>query len=928
MGEISLVPAGLKLFWRIKVRPATCRLFRQRFALARQVRERHCWRMCFLFSRWSRLLAAALFCVSLSPRLPAADNPAAPELQVADQFFLAIPKSGFGKDYLFSASLIPQGPSPTSTGLAGKIVSFELYPDGVDMYESTKGLVVTTDLPARRLLATFPIVRQDGDRVVIDFNKGMRRVFTESWTEGGGLDFASHDNVLEVPDSRVFEMRAESGQLIIRQSVQVHSREFNADLESRYEVRYFITPYRPGDFAGKEPSIVDGRYTKFFETEGQLEPGTGRVSSRVDRFDLKQPIQFYYSANTPPEYVEAVKDGILYWNIVFGKEVVKAAKAPEGVTAPDAQHNLVQWVPWDRAGFAYADLLVDPLNGESMHGQAYMTSAFSYLGKARARALLRAMEEIAEAKKDDKKGAAQLGVPFLASAACCKMDPQEFAAQMAHGLQELLANDELTDEAVLRTAQDYVREVVAHEVGHIMGLRHNFAGSLGATLSAKELNDWFRAYLLGKPLDAYTNKLASTSIMEYTVFKGSVFVGWQIRTQKQPLPHDHAAIGWGYFDSPEARTNKLLFASDEDVGRYGDVQRFDYGPEPVVSAYAETAQIIDLLPNSLIERFIAARAPQNPHDRVPLEQVNLDYTSTAREIASQFAYALSWFKAGTRSLRVENQFDYIGEMNLKERHKAHWKYLNQQIEQLGGVDRALFSDLPAEYKLDLKDEPAGMPVVQRLNASNLTARLEKLLVSTNYSVFVGLDDKKYSFTKEERELIVQRGKKFFEELEKELVKQVCLKLEDAPRDLGTEADGALGEEDIVAKLEQRIIEIAKNVITARSETNRIIGRIDKSYVEVPEYKYDHETRLAAAKALNERTGSFKGWADDAKGDLNGQLKRQIEEAMNIAHFKDFKVSMLSRPLREWYQQQQEILQMLPPSPPGPGSPPETPLPSK
>ena len=64
---------------------------------------------------------------------------------------LAIPRAGFGKDYLFTASLIPQARAATSTGLAAKIVRFELYPDGVDMYESTKGLVVTEDLPARRL---------------------------------------------------------------------------------------------------------------------------------------------------------------------------------------------------------------------------------------------------------------------------------------------------------------------------------------------------------------------------------------------------------------------------------------------------------------------------------------------------------------------------------------------------------------------------------------------------------------------------------------------------------------------------------------------------------------------------------------------------------------------------------------------------------
>jgi hypothetical protein len=857
--------------------------------------------------------------------LRAADQPApaAPELQVAEQFYLAIPKTAFGKDYLFSASMIPQIQSPTSHGLAGKIVVFELYPDGVDMYESTKGLVVTEDLPARRLLATFPIVRQEAERVVVDFNKGMRRVFTQSWTDGGPLDFMSHDDVLEVPDSRVFEMRADDAQLIIRQSVQARSREQNTDVEARYEVRYFITPWQPGNLDGKEPAAVDARYVRFFETEGQIETGTGRMSSRVDRFDLKQPVVFYYSANTPPEYVDAVTGGILYWNTVFGREVVQAKKAAEGVTAPDAKDNVIQWVPWDKAGFAYADLLADPLSGDAKHGQAYITSAFSYLGKARARALLRAMEEMA-GSKDVKKAPALFG----GEAAGCELDAQAFAQQMASGLQELLASDELTDAAVLRVSQDYVREVVAHEVGHILGLRHNFAGSLGVTLTSKELDNWFRDYLAGKPLDAYTNKLATTSIMEYTIFKGGVFTGWWMRTCKRPLPHDRAAIRWGYFDSPEARTNKLLFATDEDQAHYGDVRTFDYGPEPVVGAYNEIATLINLLPNNIIEDFIAARAPQNPHDRIPLEQVNLSYNNAASNLTMRLINALMWFKADTRSLRIENRFDYIGEMNLKERHQAHWKALNQQIDELSGVDRALFSPLPPEFKLDLNAEPAGINAVQRLDADSLTAKLEKLLASTNYMTFVGLDDKKYSFTPAERALILRRGKKYFEELQKAYVKDLCKKLEDAPRDLGAEANDTVSEDDITAKLEHRIIEVAKYVITTTVETNRISGKMDKSYVEVPAFKYDQETRVAAAKMLNEKTGSYKSWADDAKSDLNAQLKKLVEEALNIAHFKDFQVSLLSRPLREWYQQQQELLALLPVNPPAPGVTAPAPLPTK
>lgn len=860
------------------------------------------------------LVAMASGVLASSTNTPAVSTERAPDLKVSDRFLLAIPKAGFGKEYLFTASLIPQAQAPTSTGLAAKIIKFELFPDGVDMYEATEGLVVTEDLPARRLLASFPIVRQDAAQVVVDFNRGMRRVFTQAWTESGLS--AERDRVLEVPEGRVFEMRQEDGRLIVRQSVQVRNREDDRNLEQRVEVRYFLSPYQQGACEAKEPNVTDGRYTRFFETEGRIEPVTGRVSSRIARFDIRKPIVFHYSANTPADYVQAVKDGILYWNRAFGKEIVQAQKAPDGVTAPDADLNIIQWVPWDNAGFAYADVLLDPLTGESGHGQAYITSVFGFAGKSRARALLRAMLDLAETKKDDKKNhSARFGVPFLGAAPACDIDPQAFALQMAHGLEEVLASDELTDEAVLRVSQDYVRETVSHEVGHVLGLRHNFAGSLEETLSRKELDDWFKAYITGKPTDAYTNKITSSSMMEYTIFKGAVFTGWLMRTTPAVLPHDHAAIAWGYFDSNEAHDKKMLFASDEDVGKYGDVRRFDYGTNPVVNAYAEIGQILNLLPNNIIETFISARAPRNAHDRIPLAEVNLNYAGYASQLANQFADILYWFRADARSLGVENQFDFVGDLNQKERLNAHLKYVNSQIEQLGGVDRAIFSFLPLDLKLELKQEPAGgVSTVPRLSATNLLAKLEKLLDAPTYQTFVGLDEKKYTFTKEEKELIVKRSKKFFEELEKEVVKDVCQRLTSAPRTLALEASGVAGEEDNVAKVEQRIIEMAKLVITAKEDSKRLDGKIDKGYVQVVEYKYDQETRVAAAKALDDKTGSFKGWAEDAKSDINTQLKNDVEAALNLSHFKDFKVSLLSRSMREWYQKQQEVLALLPPAP--------------
>jgi hypothetical protein len=844
------------------------------------------------------------------------------EISIGTNNTLVIPRSALGQEHLMSASRIPQALAATSTGLSGKIVRFEVFHDGVDLYEATEGLVVTKELPARRLLTTFPIVEQDAARVVIDFNRGMRRLYTEIWYGGSrAFNAVARDESLEIPQSRVFLAEKEGDQLVIRQSVQVRDRQALSNVEQQFEVRYFFTPYFAGGYQGKEASASDLRYARFFETQARLEETTGRPSPKMARFDVTKPIIFHYSANTPESYVQAVKDGILYWNRAFGTNLVRVEKAPAGVTAPDSRYNIVQWVPWDNAGFAYADILIDPRNGLSQHGQAYMTSVFALGGKARARALLRSMRDLVADKKSAAAqiagGEAAQGFPWMTANGLCHISAVEFAQQYAQGLEDLLANETLTDEATLRASQDYVREVVAHEVGHVLGLRHNFAGSLAATLNRQELDEWFGGYVTGtNNLSAFTNRYASSSIMEYTVFKSAVQVGWFIRTQTEPLPHDRAAIQWGYFGGAEPRDKKLLFGSDELVGTYGDLQRFDAGVEPVIGAYSQLADDLRLLPNALIETFIAAKAPRDPRDGTPIAEVNLLPARNAGQITGHFVSMLSWFRSSARSLRVENQFEFIGELNERDRAKAHWKDLNDQLERIGGVDRALFSFLPVELKLELKDAPKGVPVAEKVSATNLQTRLKKLLEAPAYTNFVGLDEKKYTFTAEEKEVILKRGEKFFSEFETELVKSVGRSLENAGRELGMAANESLEDGDITAKLEQRIIDLAKLVLTAKDDTKRLKGKVDKSIVEIIDFKFDQESRLAAAKTLNDKTGSFRGWAIDAKGDLNKQLKDEIEGALNIANFKEFKESMLSRTLREWYLKQQDILALLPPKPTG------------
>ncbi len=855
---------------------------------------------------------------SAESKILAADEKAPPPLKSSDNNHISIPVQGLGKEYLMSMSIIPQSGAPTSSGLAGKVVHFELFHDGVDMYEGTKGLVVTDDLPARRLITTFDIVSRDDAQVTIDFNQGMRRVFTEGWYgDGNYFNPSALERVEEVHHSRVFEVSESEDQLVIRQTVQTRSRQFDQNREGRYEIRFFIMPYAANDFEAKEMNPYEMRYARFWEIQGQVELESGRVTTKMGRFDIDEPVTFYYSANTPDDYVDAVKDGILYWNRAFGKEIVKAEKAPDGVTAPDARYNVVQWVPWDSAGFAYADVLMDPRTGQALHGQAYMTSVFGISGKARARALMRAMREIADEKDTDKKDGDDkqpnhAALKWLAGQSACQVNPVAFANQMADGLQDLLANAELTDEVVLRASQDYVREVVAHEVGHVIGLRHNFAGSLAATVSPKELDEFMKAYISGKGLEKFKDKEVSNSMMEYSVFKAGVFIGWKMRETENVQPHDRGTIRWGYYDDKAVVTNRMLFATDGDAGTYADVTTFDYGNEPLLAAYSDISDSINTLPNSVIETFIRARAPRDPRDRIPLEKVSLSYSGYAATIARNYTRLLEWFKASTRSLKVENAFDYIGPLNEKERYQAHWNSLTNQISSLGGLDQVAFAWMPADLKLDTKKKPEGVDVALKISATNLTARLEKLLESPAYAYFIGLDEQKYSFTEEEKKVIVERGSKLFEKLEEAVLARVCDVHEKAVRDLALKANGELAEDDAVANLDKRIIDLSKVILLAKDDDKRLKGTVIKSTVEVKEYKYEHATRLAAAKALGDKAGSYTGWSKEAKGELNKKLKAEVDAALNIDQFKSFEESMLSRPLRQWYLEQKEILVLLPP----------------
>jgi hypothetical protein len=88
----------------------------------------------------------------------------------------------------------------------------------------------------------------------------------------------------------------------------------------------------------------------------------------------------------------------------------------------------------------------------------------------------------------------------------------------------------------------YFHEMVTHELGHNLGLRHNFRGNLGAAL------------------DPSTGGV-SDSIMEY--------LGRSFRYVNRVGAYDMMAISYGYLGTPPKRTD--LYCTDEDVPKLSNL---------------------------------------------------------------------------------------------------------------------------------------------------------------------------------------------------------------------------------------------------------------------------------------------------------------------------------------------------------------------
>ncbi len=302
-----------------------------------------------------------------------------------------------------------------------------------------------------------------------------------------------------------------------------------------------------------------------------------------------EPIVFWIENSVPVEYREAMAEGIEMWNKAFEaagfKNAIVARVQPDDADwdPADARYNTVRWFSAYDAAFAIGPSHVDPRTGEIVDADIAFSDGLIRFGAFRKHHFY----------VDPVSGIRSLGEALTArpDAASCQLASLAAAqAAFAHAVMAMRPGWSSEDEKAF--VHQYIAEVTAHEVGHTLGLRHNFAGS--TVLGLEQLVDW--------QLD---QGWVAASVMDYNppviADEGARQGPWYNR---EVGPYDVLAIRYAYTPFPDAETEaaeleKLArqavqdpltpYGTDEDAGFTGPAMdprmtRYDFAADPLAWA--------------------------------------------------------------------------------------------------------------------------------------------------------------------------------------------------------------------------------------------------------------------------------------------------------------------------------------------------------
>lgn len=474
-----------------------------------------------------------------------------------DKVYLQVDK--LEQPFIFQSSL-PRGVGSNDIGLdrgqlgETRLVQFEQFGNKVMLKQLNTYYRANSANPAERqsineafassVLAGLPVVASDGNKLLVDYTAFLHSdmhqisVKLEAQQQGNFSPDASRSGVY-LKRSKAFPRNTELEALVtytgtkagefVKQvtpapeAITVHLHHSLVALpEDGYQVRAFH-PYSGFwkveymDYATAFDAPIVQRLLPRHRL--QKKDPAAAISEAVE------PIVYYLDPGVPEPVRTALKQGAGWWDQAYQKlgykDAFQVKDLPSDADPMDVRYNVIQWVHRATRGWSYGYGVTDPRTGEIIKGHVT-------LGSLRVR--------------QDFLIATGLTAPYQPNG---------------------------STEAAKAMALARIRQLAAHEVGHTLGLIHNFAGSANG-----------RATVMDYPhpqVDLRDGKLALDQAYREGLGEWDLY-----------------AIAYGYGDHSDsaravlvqqAKQQGLQYMADEDARPEGGVSAighlWDSGADPV-----------------------------------------------------------------------------------------------------------------------------------------------------------------------------------------------------------------------------------------------------------------------------------------------------------------------------------------------------------
>lgn len=396
-------------------------------------------------------------------------------------------------------------------------------------------------------------------------------------------------------------------------------------------IHYGLTPLPEGGYL---PRLADDRVGHFlsvvkdFSSDSQESAFVRHINrwrlERAEPLDPKNPsrlsapkkkIVFWIERSVPEEYRASVREGILEWNKAFEKIGFRDAievrqQESEEFDPEDINYNTFRWITTDR-GFAMGPSRANPLTGEIIDADIIFDASmvrfwrqehqlFGPSGTAPASSMqsLKQGLGLGRVPGDPASTLAGWGAPSSDSAQqrfihlAARHGLCQCTSHMRHELAmgamtmaaagQMVPGDKVPDELL----QQAIKETVMHEVGHTLGLRHNFKAS--TMLKNEQLHDTTitrKQGLVGSVMDYSPINLAPKGVKQGDYFTTTLG------------PYDYLAIEYAYRPlaggtegehdalraiAKTAAKAGIDYATDEDLSSSDPkVNMWDLGADPL-----------------------------------------------------------------------------------------------------------------------------------------------------------------------------------------------------------------------------------------------------------------------------------------------------------------------------------------------------------